>query len=214
MRRDSRITRAQKVALVDNWVRYALPDCGDGADLANAFGHRAALTLEIGSGDGTCVHDLARRRPEENFIAVEVYRPGLGRLLNRAAADGLSNIRVSDRDVCELLVAYTEAVFDRVLIFFPDPWPKKRHHKRRLLQDEFFGLLAPRLHRHGRVFVATDCAGYAESIMDTIEMLPAWVNLAGPRRSAPRPRFRPTTKFERRAIAAGSRIVDFVFALR
>jgi len=214
VRRDSRLTRAQKEALEHEWERYALPECRNAADLAQSFRRRAAVTLEIGSGDGACVLDLAERRPGEDFVAVEVYRPGLGRLLNRAAAGGLANIRVSDTDVCELLAPFTEAVFDRVLIFFPDPWPKKRHHKRRLLQREFFELLATGLHRHGRLFVATDSASYAESILDTVAGLSGWVNLAGPGQLAQRAKFRCVTKFERKALAAGSKIHDFIFARR
>ncbi len=214
VRRDSRMTRAQSAALELHWQRYALPQCRGAADLRRAFTRRAAVTLEIGSGDGSCVIALAQRHGDEDFVAVEVYRPGLGRVLHRAAAAGLSNIRVSDQDICDVLAPISEAVFDRVLIFFPDPWPKKRHHKRRLLQAEFFDLLAPRVHRHARVFVATDCESYAESIHDTVGNLSAWVNLAGSQRNSPRVKFRPITKFERRALATGSQIYDFVFARR
>jgi tRNA (guanine-N7-)-methyltransferase len=212
VRRDSRITRAQREALVQNWDAYALPQCANAGDVADAFGRRASRTLEIGSGDGACVLELAECRVDQDFVAVEVYRPGLGRLLNIAAGRGLSNIRVSNEDICDLLVQLSDAVFDEVLIFFPDPWPKKRHHKRRLLQDKFFDLLAPRLHRHGRLFIATDCESYAESILDTMERLSTWVNLSGPRRTSPRVNFRPITKFERKAVAAESTVFDFIFA--
>ena len=103
-------------------------------------------------------------------------------------------------------------MFDRVLVFFPDPWPKKRHNKRRLLQRAFFELLMPRMQRHGRVFIATDNADYAESIMDTIADLPGWINLAGPGAWAPRAAFRPVTKFEAKAGAAGSQVFDIALA--
>jgi tRNA (guanine-N7-)-methyltransferase len=208
------MTGAQKAALAQEWERYALPRCRDTADLRCVFNRRAPLTLEIGSGDGTCVFALAERYPHEDFVATEVYRPGLGRLVHRVAAAGVDNIRVSDQDVCDLLAPFSEAVFDRVLIFFPDPWPKKRHRKRRLLQREFFNLIAPRVHRHGRLFVATDCENYAESILDTVEGLATWANLTGPRRRSPRPKFRPITKFERKGLVAGSQIYDFIFARR
>lgn len=212
VRRDSRITPAQKEALVRNWDAYALPLGAGAGDTAAVFGRRAPCTLEIGSGDGACVIELAQRRANEDFVAVEVYRPGLGRLLNLAAAADLSNLRVSNEDVCDLLVQFSGAVFDQVLIFFPDPWPKKRHHKRRLLQKNFFDLLAPRLHRHGRVFIATDCESYAASILETIASSKKWINLSGHRRPSPRANFRPVTKFERKARAAGSTVYDFILA--
>ncbi|MDP6182667.1 MAG: tRNA (guanosine(46)-N7)-methyltransferase TrmB [Gammaproteobacteria bacterium] len=214
VRRDSRLTRAQKRALEQNWDHYALGGAGGAADIATAFQRTASLTLEVGSGDGACVLELARRLSGEDFIAVEIYRPGLGRLLQGVVAAGLKNVRISDQDICDFLISIADEVFDRVFVFFPDPWPKKRHHKRRLLQRDFFNLLAPRLHRHGRLFVATDCENYARSILGTVSELTDWVNLAGPGRSAPRPNFRPITKFERRAQVAGSIVYDFVFARR
>ena len=212
VRRDSRITRAQRQALERNWDTYVLSQCASVADLAAAFGRHASCTLEIGSGDGACVVDLARRRADENFIAVEVYRPGLGRLLNLAEAAALKNIRVSNGDICDVLVQFSSEVFDQVLIFFPDPWPKKRHHKRRLLQHNFFELLAPRLHRHGRLFIATDCESYAQSINEAIASSVHWTNLSGPGRTAPRINLRPVTKFERKARAAGATVYDFILA--
>jgi tRNA (guanine-N7-)-methyltransferase len=212
VRRDSRITPAQKTALESLWPRYALPPLRGRVDLDAAFGRAAPTTLEIGSGDGACTLALASRGADENHIAVEVYRPGLGHLLNRAAHESLANIRVSDADICDLLVPIVEPLFDRVLVFFPDPWPKKRHHKRRLLQRAFFELLMPRVHRHGRVFIATDNADYAELVVATIEELPGWINLAGPGAWAPRATFRPVTKFEAKAGAAGSQVFDIVLA--
>jgi tRNA (guanine-N7-)-methyltransferase len=214
VRRDSRLTRAQRVALEQHWGRYELSKCSTAEDLAKEFLTNAPVTLEIGSGDGRCVLELAKRSPNENFLAVEVYRPGLGRLLLRAADANLSNIRVSDQDIWDLLPPGTDSLFERILIFFPDPWPKKRHHKRRLLQEEFFNLIEPRLHRHGRLLIATDSHSYAQSIFETIETLPRWINLAGEGRSSPRAKFRPTTKFEKKALEVGSTIVDFVLARR
>lgn len=212
VRRDSRITRAQREVLEYSWDAYALPACAGAGDLALAFGRRAPCTLEIGSGDGACIIELAKLRADENFVAVEVYRPGLGRLLNLAESASLGNVRVSNEDICEALVPISGAVFDQVLIFFPDPWPKKRHHKRRLLQQSFFDLLAPRLHRHGRLFIATDCETYALSINETIASSAKWINLSGLGRTSPRVNFRAVTKFERKARAAGSTVYDFILA--
>ncbi len=212
VRRDSRITRAQKAAFINNWDAYALPTCTGASDIVDVFGRRGPCTLEIGSGDGACTIELARRRIAEDFVAVEVYRPGLGRLLKLADANDLSNIRVSDQDICDLLVPILDPIFDQILIFFPDPWPKKRHHKRRLLDNNFLNLLAPRVHRHGRLFVATDSENYAESIAEVVDQSSTWLNLSGPRRTSPRATLRPITKFERKAIEAGSRVYDFIFA--
>ncbi|MFP6781878.1 MAG: tRNA (guanosine(46)-N7)-methyltransferase TrmB [Gammaproteobacteria bacterium] len=214
VRRNSRLTPAQRTALEKNWARYELTNCSTFDELSRAFHSRAPVTLEIGSGDGACLLELAQRSPNENFLAVEVYRPGLGRLLHRAADSELLNIRVSDQDIWDLLPRGMEPLFEQILIFFPDPWPKKRHHKRRLLQEEFFDLIEPCLHRHGRVFIATDSISYAQSILETVAVLPRWINLAGEGRFSVRPKFRPTTKFENKAIVANSPIAEFVLARR
>ncbi|MDA0823390.1 MAG: tRNA (guanosine(46)-N7)-methyltransferase TrmB [Proteobacteria bacterium] len=214
VRRDSRFTRAQKEAIENDWNRYVLPRCDGRAALVESFGRKSPVTLEIGSGDGTCVLELAVQRPDENFVAVEVHRPGLGRLLNRAKSGRLSNIRVSDQDIFELIDPAIEPLFEKIMIFFPDPWPKRRHHKRRMLQARFFDLMESRLHRHGRMFVATDSRSYADSILKTMESLPRWVNLAGAGQFAPRAAFRPITRFESRALAAGATVFDFCFARR
>lgn len=212
VRRDSRITRAQRLALDRNLDNYALPTCADAVDLGSAFGRRAPCTLEIGSGDGECIVELAKLHSDENFVAVEVYRPGLGRLLNLIEAEKLTNIRVCNEDIIEVLPRITDEVFDQVLIFFPDPWPKKRHNKRRLLQQTFFDVLAPRVHRHGRLFIATDSETYAQSIKETIEDSAKWGNLSGPWHTSPRVNFRPVTKFERKARVAESHVYDFIFS--
>ncbi|MFT4560866.1 MAG: tRNA (guanine-N7-)-methyltransferase [Gammaproteobacteria bacterium] len=214
VRRDSRLTRAQREAIEQDWHRYVLPRCDGRGTLQQSFGRKSPVTLEIGSGDGTCVLELAVQRPNEDFLAVEVHRPGLGRLINRAKSGGLSNIRVSDQDVFELIDAAKEPLFEKVMIFFPDPWPKRRHHKRRMLQAKFFDFLECKLHRHGRVFIATDSRSYANSILATMANLPRWVNLAGAGRLAPRAAFRPITKFESNALAAGATVFDFCFARR
>lgn len=214
VRRDSRITPAQRNALEQHWQRFALEKCVGREDLNGAFRRSVPVNIEIGSGDGICVLQLATSAAEEDFVAVEVYRPGLGRLLAQAQARNLPNIRVSDEDACDLINAFEQAVFTKVYIFFPDPWPKKKHHKRRLLRGPFFEDLALRMHRHGRLFIATDCEHYAESILETLDTLPQWINLAGPARYALRPHFRPITKFEQKAQRAGSRVFDFALCRR
>ena len=206
------MTRAQRAALDELWVRFALPVCHNPADLNRAFGRSRPITLEIGTGDGTNIVALAATQANDNYIAVEVYRPGLGQLLSRVNAQGLQNIRICDRDVCDFLSEFEEAVFDRVLIFFPDPWPKKRHHKRRLINASFLDSLAPRIHRHGRLFLTTDDQDYALSIADTVADHPQWQNLAGGKRYCLSPKFRSETKFERRARRAASPVFEFLLA--
>ena len=214
VRRDSRITPAQRNALERHWDRYALPRCTGREDLASAFRCSAPVNIEIGTGDGICILQVAAHAVEENFVGVEVYRPGLGRLLAQVQAHDLRNIRVSDEDACDLINAFEQPVFTKVYIFFPDPWPKKKHHKRRLLQAGFFENLGSRMHRHGRVFIATDSESYAQSILESLNTLPQWINLAGVNRFAPRPHFRPLTKFEQKAHRAGSRVFDFALCRR
>jgi tRNA (guanine-N7-)-methyltransferase len=155
---------------------------------------------------------MVERRGDRDFLAVEVYQPGLGQLLLHAARRGVRNLRVCGDDVMDLLPRLGYEQFDEVFISFPDPWPKKRHHKRRLLQAPFFAQLRGKLQRHGRVFIATDSEDYAVTIGETIDGMPDWQNLAHRAMFAPRPRFRQITKFERRAMVADRKVYEFVLA--
>lgn len=212
VRREGRMTEGQRRALESLWPVYGVADGRGPLDLDRMFGRRAPRHLEIGSGNGECVIELARRHPDNDYLAVEVHRPGVGHLLARLAALELANVRVAATDVCELLPRLPVESLSAVYVFFPDPWPKKRHHKRRLLKPEFLGLLAPRIARHACLFVATDCADYAAAIGSLIETLPGWCNLAGPGQRAPRLGRRPCTRFEARGRRSGAQIADFVLA--
>ncbi len=206
VRREGRLTSAQKVAL----NRYANTFCYrlDGGELQ--FPHRGPCCLEIGAGDGTAVVALARANPHVNFIAAEVYRPGIGRILQQTASLGLQNLRLFTEDARTLIAALPNNVLEQVFIYFPDPWPKKRHHKRRLVQSAFLYRLAQVVARHGRLYIATDWAPYAEFIHTELYRSEAWQNLAGMNLDAPRPKHRAETKFEHRARQEGRTVYDFV----
>jgi tRNA (guanine-N7-)-methyltransferase len=207
VRRDSRVTKAQASALEKYFDKY---EFHSGDEQLDDF---SALNLEIGAGDGQCSLALALASTNKGFIAAEVYRTGLGRLLGAVAEHAISNVRVADIDVVNLLPTIPAGYFDTVMIFFPDPWPKKRHHKRRLLNGDFLDSLAPKLKRSGRLFMATDIEDYALQVLGLVEESKHWRNLAGSCMWAIRPNFRCLTKFEAKGIAAGRGVYE-IFACR
>lgn len=206
------MTTAQARALEERLPLHAWPT--GPVEPSAVTGRRAPLNLEIGAGDGENVATLAAARPAEDFIACEVHGPGVGHLLLRAEVLGLRNLWVARRDVMELLRDLPAGALHTTTLFFPDPWPKTRHHKRRLFQGPLLDQLATSLASNGRLMVATDWAGYAEWMLAEIAAAPAWRNLAGEGNASPRLRRRIMTKFERRGIRAGRKIHDFVLALR
>lgn len=212
VRREGRMTASQQRALetLADTYRWPLEPHAPAA----ITGRHAPLWLEIGCGDGENVLAAACAHPSRDYLACEVHGPGVGHLLNGIAAAGLVNLRVARCDVFDLLRALPAEALAAASVFFPDPWPKKRHHKRRLLQAPFFVELARVLARDGRLFFASDWADYADEVAALVETLPGWCNLAGPLRRAPRPKARVLTKFERRAIREGRVVADFVFARR
>lgn len=208
-RREGRITAAQKRALAELGPRYAVT--AKPIDRQGLFGRVAPLEVEIGFGDGAALVEMARARPAHDFIGVEVYRPGVGRLLLDLEREGLANVRVAALDAVEFAERYLEEESaHRIMAFFPDPWPKKRHHKRRLLQPGFVKLLARRLERGGELHVATDWADYAEFALRTLEQEQTLRNPHGRGSFAPRPCQRPLTKYERRGLALGHPVFDIV----
>ncbi len=214
VRREGRITEAQRRALATLSARYEAPSGTEILDLPALFGREAERYLEIGCGAGETLAALAARHPENDYLGVEVYRPGLGRLLRGLAGAGLANVRVLAEDAAEV---FSRRIPDRCLsgvyLFFPDPWPKARHRKRRLIQARFAGCLHRTLLPHARVFLATDCEDYAEHILSVMSVEHGFVNLAGPARFAPRPAWRPMTRYEERARRCGHTVRDMVFAL-
>jgi len=202
------MTVAQSRALDELLPKYSLP--AGPLDLAAVFGRDARRTLEIGFGNGDTLVELARHHPEEDFIGAEVHRPGVGRLLNALEADRLGNVRVACEDAVRLCTErLPDACLDAALIYFPDPWPKKRHHKRRLLQPEFAALLAAKLRPGGRLHFATDWEDYARHALEVLSGCPAFENTAAG--YAPRPAERPATRFEQRGLKLGHAVFDMVF---
>jgi len=210
VRREGRLTAGQQRALDELWPRFGVDYSGNTLDLAAIFGRSAPITLEIGFGNGESLADMAQAAPERDFIGIEVHRPGVGHLLQRIEALGLSNQRVMCHDAVEVLKhQIPPGSLDRVQVFFPDPWHKKRHHKRRIIQPDFVALLATRLAPGGVLHLATDWEDYALHMMEVMQTTPAFRNTT--EGFAPRPEQRPLTKFEQRGHRLGHGVWDVLF---
>ena len=213
--RAGRLTDGQKRALEELWPRYGIEEAGGPEDPAVWFGNNHPVILEIGFGNGDATWRMARDHPEQNYLGVEVHRPGIGRLLLALEREGLDNVRVACADAVEWLRTRVKpASLDGVRIYFPDPWPKKRHHKRRIIQAEFIELLAARMKAGAILHLATDWAPYAEHMLQVMSESPAFENLSATGGSCPRPEWRPQTKYERRGERLGHPVTDLVFRRR
>lgn len=209
------MTDAQRLAIEKHWCKYGVEFSTTRLDLDHLFQRAAPKILDIGTGMGEVTASLARDHQDNDYLAVEVHRPGVGSLIRRIEQDSLTNIRISSHDVMDVLrYQLPPDSLDVVYIFFPDPWPKKRHHKRRLISAEFLNLLKPCLKDNGRIFIATDWQDYAEQILDIFSREPDFINLAGAGRYAPRPHWRPRTKFENRGSRLTHTIRDFAYGCR
>jgi tRNA (guanine-N7-)-methyltransferase len=210
--RSGRITRAQQRALDELLPRWGLAFAPTPLDLDAAFGRRAPRVLEIGFGDGTALLELAASRPDADFLGVEVHPPGIGRCLLGIEARGLTNVRVIAHDAVEVLQGQIPpASLDEVLLYFPDPWPKKRHHKRRIVQPAFAALVAGRLKQGGAFRIATDWEPYAEWMLEVLNAEPGLVNAATDKRWIERPASRGQTRFETRGQRLGHRVFDLEY---
>ncbi len=213
--RTGRMTAAQSRAFERGWQRWGL-DYDDGPVMfERVFGRRAPLVLEIGFGMGHSLLAMARATPEADFIGIEVHTPGVGRLFRALEDEGLSNIRVFRHDAVEVIRdCIPGQCLDRVQIFFPDPWHKKRHHKRRLIQPAFVAALADRLKPGGLLHLATDWEPYAGQMMEVLSASADFVNSIGAGEYAPRPETRPLTRFEQRGQRLGHGVWDLMFTRR
>lgn len=213
--RAGRITPAQERALAQLWPRYGVDFQSAELDLSALFGRKAPVTLEIGFGNGEHLLRRARAEPERDFLGVEVHRPGIGHLLLAAERAGVANLRILAHDAVEVLEQQiAPSSLDEIQLLFPDPWPKKRHHKRRLVQPAFIDLVASRLARSGRLYIATDWQPYAERMRVDLEACsalrertdPDTPSEAGPAESNHHP-----TRFERRGERLGHQIHRLLF---
>ena len=211
--RQGRISHAQQRAYDALLPVFAIPYCAQAIDLARVFGRHAPQVLEIGFGMGESTAEIAAARPDTDFIGVEVHTPGVGSLLKQLGERDLKNVRVIQHDAVEVLHHMLgESTLSGIHIFFPDPWPKTRHHKRRLIQPEFLRLLASRLRPGGYIHAATDWENYAEHILATFQNESLLENTAT--NYAPRPAYRPLTKFEQRGLKLGHGVWDILFKKR
>jgi tRNA (guanine-N7-)-methyltransferase len=210
--RSGRITAAQQRALDLLWPKYGIEFEPQVLDLDARFGRRAPRTLEIGFGNGENLAALAAAHPERDFLGVEVHRSGVGRLMLSLEEQSLSNVRIVCHDAVEVLDAQiAPESLDEVLVLFPDPWPKKRHHKRRLIQSESVARIASRLRIGGTLRLATDWEPYAQQMLETLGACAQFVNLSPSGDFIERPADRPPTRFEKRGARLGHGVWDLAF---
>jgi len=211
--RQGRVSNAQARAHEQLLPRYGIPYSPQPVDLQVVFGRPGRKILEIGFGMGETTATIAAAHPESDFLGIEVHTPGVGSLLKLIEARGLTNLRILQHDAVDVLrEMIAPAALDGAHIFFPDPWPKKRHHKRRLVQADFVSLLASRLKPGGYVHLATDWEEYAGQMLAVLSAEPQLENTAAG--FAPRPDYRPQTKFETRGLKLGHGVWDIVFRKR
>lgn len=211
--RQGRVSNAQARAHEQLLPRYGIPFSSQPVDLECVFGRAGKKVLEIGFGMGETTASIAAAHPEHDYLGIEVHTPGVGSLLKLIEARGLTNLRILQHDAVEVLrEMIAPGALDGVHVFFPDPWPKKRHHKRRLVQADFVALLASRLKPGAYLHLATDWQEYAEQMLAVLDAEPQLQNTAAG--FAPRPSYRPQTKFETRGLKLGHGVWDIVFRKR
>ncbi len=211
--RQGRLSQAQQNAINTLWGVYGLETANSVLDLNAVFERKNAATIvEIGFGMGNSLAEMAEAHPENNYIGVEVHRPGVGALLKLIQEKNLKNIRVFNDDAIEVFAKQIPLnSLDAVYLFFPDPWHKTKHKKRRILQQEFAQTLAKHLKKGGHFHMATDWQDYAKHMMKTMSQVTEYKNLFGENQYAPRPDYRPLTKFEQRGKNLGHGVWDLIF---
>jgi tRNA (guanine-N7-)-methyltransferase len=212
VRRTGRLTGSQQRALDELWPDFGLEYDACEIDLVSTYGRTAPVVLEIGFGNGDTLVQQASDHPEADFIGIEVHEPGVGHCLLKARDAAITNLRIVMHDAIEVLENQVpNNCLSRVNLYFPDPWPKKRHHKRRIVQASFLDLVADRLTAGGELHIATDWAGYAEHIDEVLEHSDRFTCIERREHDGDNPLDRPRTKFERRGLGKGHRIVDWRF---
>ena len=211
--RQGRVSHAQQRYHEEMMAKIGIPFADCLLDPEDLFGRRAPLILEIGFGMGETTATIVEANPQNDYLGIEVHTPGVGGLCKLAAEKGLSNLRIIQHDAVEVLHGMVPlASLDGVHIFFPDPWPKARHHKRRLIQPPLVSTLASRLKSGGYIHCATDWENYAEQMLSVLSAEPLLQNTV--ENYAPRPAYRPLTKFEQRGLRLGHGVWDLVFRRR
>jgi tRNA (guanine-N7-)-methyltransferase len=205
------MTRGQERAWLALWPSLGIEAAGM-LDLDSIFGRSVRRTVEIGFGNGEALVAQAIARPAEDFLGIEVHRPGVGHLMLRCEELQVRNLRILCRDAVDVFgEQLAPGSIDEVLLYFPDPWPKKRHHKRRIVQDGFVALVASRLRSGGTFRLATDWEPYAEWMLETLHRNPLLSNLSADGTWSPRPESRPPTRFEQRGERLGHAVRDLAF---
>jgi tRNA (guanine-N7-)-methyltransferase len=210
--REGRMTNAQQRALDELLPRFGVEPGPGLLDFAAVFGRPAPVVLEIGFGNGESLAAMAKAHPEYHYLGIEMHRPGIGHLLLRLQENSLDNVRVIRADAQEVLARNVpDGSLHGVQLFFPDPWPKKRHHKRRIVQTAWAELVRRKLEIGGFLHLATDWENYAEHMLETLGRIAGFSNPAGPGQFSPRPPQRPVTRFESRGQRLGHNVRDLIF---
>ena len=215
VKRERRLTKSQLYGLDNYWIKYGIEYSPKKINFEEIFESYRPLILDIGFGSGESTINHAISLPENNYLAVEVHRPGIGRLLNKIEENTLTNIKIIKHDVIDILKEQIpDCSLTQIFIFFPDPWPKKRHHKRRLINKELIKLIKKKLVLHGRLHIATDWENYANYIMEIGNADSELINLAGHNNYSPRPEWRTETRFEHRGKKLEHNVWDLCYGLR
>lgn len=212
VKREGRLTKGQAKALEENWGSMGLNHEDGLLDFEEVFGNNNPVVLEIGFGMGKSLVEMAKNAPNLNFIGIEVHRPGVGACLMDASEAGVTNLRVFEHDAVEVLAdCIADGSLSKLQLFFPDPWHKKRHHKRRIVQPEFVESLRTKLALGGVFHMATDWENYAEHMLEVMKSAEKFVNQSSTNDYVPRPDSRPLTKFEQRGHRLGHGVWDLMF---
>ena len=215
VKREGRLTKSQLYGLENYWAKHGIDYNAKIINLEKVFKRYGPIILDIGVGAGESTINHAISHPENNYLAVEVHRPGIGRLLNKIEEYALTNIKIIKHDVTEVLKEQIpNRSLTQIFIFFPDPWPKKRHHKRRLINKELIRLVKKKLVMHGRLHIATDWEDYANHIREVGNNDPSLINLASCNNFSPRPLWRTETRYEFRGKKLDHKVWDLCYGLK
>ena len=212
VKREGRLTAGQQRALDVLWPEFGIDYSADLIDVNHLFSQPAPVVLEIGFGNGDSLFQMAQNNPDRNYIGIEVHRPGVGHLLQLIETHKINNLKIICHDAVDVIEnQIADNSLDRVQLFFPDPWHKKKHNKRRIVQQEFVNLLAQKIKTGGIFHLATDWQDYAEHMLDVLSNNSNFENLSEENNFVTRPDDRPITKFEKRGHRLGHGVWDLLF---